>query len=172
MSFNANVVRDLVCKALDEVYRRDSYLINNRCLAWPSNYQHASERSIVFRFGLYLHNQALADGLLADYDIDCEYNRNRDDIKRRGRGQESPAATPDLIVHRRGSNDHNILLLECKTHWSAGPRSNDVEKIRAFTDPSGPYKYRFGALIEFGADKPSVRWWDSSGAEVSACIKM
>ena len=40
---------------------------------------------------------------------------------------------PDLILHKRGNNENNILIIECKGWWSSEEAiQNDREKIMQF----------------------------------------
>jgi hypothetical protein len=98
--------------ALNELYCNDQYLLDH--------YMH--ERSIVFRFAHYLQKLLDEHKELLDFNLDVEYNRNgyrpkRIPIRRNG-------ARPDLIVHKRGSNKSNLLMIEFKTYWDTRT-SND-----------------------------------------------
>ena len=44
-------------------------------------------------------------------DLDCEYNRNMDDPKMLN---DDRRFIPDLIIHRRRSNENNLLVIEFK----------------------------------------------------------
>lgn len=75
----------------------------------------ANERSLTHRIGMYLQDQ------FPDYDVDCEYNRNIHIPKRVHPIEYHPDAQnkeklvlPDIIVHKRGNNDHNLLIIEFK----------------------------------------------------------
>ena len=74
---------------------------------------HNSERGIVFRFGIYLDKLKLP--VLHEYDIDVEYDRNID-CKKCVPGWEN-GCYPDIIIHKRGTNTDNLLILEFKTWW-------------------------------------------------------
>jgi hypothetical protein len=52
---------------------------------------------------------------------------------------------PDVIVHRRGPEGPNILVLEVKKTSNPVPRDCDRARIHAFL---AQYKYEFAALIE------------------------
>ena len=61
--------------ALDTLYYKDQYLINHESMRHTKDSKHISELSISHKLGHYL---AL---LITEYDVDCEYNRNKDDKK-------------------------------------------------------------------------------------------
>ena len=64
---------------------------------------------------------------------------------------------PDLILHMRGSNEHNILILEFKTWWNNNT-ADDSEKIKEFMDKNGVYRYKMGACIVLEKDNPTISW--------------
>jgi len=100
-----------VMQALDMLYERDKYLISNNKNGNRNN--HVSERAIVFRFGIYLEEVLKCDSEFAKYNLDSEYNRNIDAKKQLP--ERENGVYPDLILHKRGSNDDNILVIEIKT---------------------------------------------------------
>ena len=132
-------LRKCIYRAGEDLYLRDSYLIANENA-------HVAERSIVFRFGLYLEQCLRSSKRLMQYHLDCEYNRNLDDPKRIASRPNGSA--PDLIVHRRGTNEDNLLIVECKGYWAEEHQlEQDRVKLREFL--TFPYFYTFGLLIRF-----------------------
>ena len=67
---NNDSIKQYVYQALELVYQKDKALITHR----------VNERSIVFRFGLYLY-EIIKNSNFNDFDIDVEYNRNGYDAK-------------------------------------------------------------------------------------------
>src|SRR5665648_1176982 len=96
----------LVKKALERVYKHHEYLIKNQ----------VHERSIVFWFGVYLHELLQHEEKeYAEFNLDFEYNKNYSNPKRT---VNFPDGTyPDIILHKRGSNEHNLLIVEFKIWW-------------------------------------------------------
>lgn len=127
--------------ALDELYLRDSYLFTRE----------VHERTVVFRFGIYLQRIMDSSDILKQYDLDFEYNRNGGEPKRIP-GRSRNGVFPDLIIHKRGSNSHNLLVMEFKTYWNPNT-SDDCRKLEKFTDPSGKYKYQCGKSIILGEER-------------------
>lgn len=143
--------------AFDMLYCRDSHLIHNRAITdgEKDSKHHAGERSIVFRYAHYLQNLICEDPWLKDFDLDCEYNRNGVECKSLPSFQNG--TYPDLIIHKRGSNDYNILVMEFKTYWNPNIEA-DVRKIEEFMDSKGKYKYKYGVSVLININAPSLRW--------------
>lgn len=124
--------------AVARLYANDPELINRRGM----------ERSIAFRFGLYF-NDAIRDipwinalGLT----LDLEYNKNGLHPKRTTR--RPLGVQPDLILHRREQNEHNLLVIEFKGWWNNYSREIDRIKLEDFVHQEGEYRYGIGILIE------------------------
>jgi hypothetical protein len=106
-----------------------------------------SERCIASRLALYLQNE------FPEFNVDIEYNRDGATPKRLGLPEgcanfdEAGEAlvVPDVIVHRRGHDGPNVLVLELKKTTNPEPRDCDRERVRALREQLG---YEFGALIE------------------------
>lgn len=138
-------IKQAVEKAIEIVYENDESLIIRK----------ANERSIVFRFGLYLY-EIIKNSNFSDFDIDVEYNRNGNDIKRIP--SRPNGSFPDLIIHKRGVNTDNLLVVEFKTEWSNQTQQDDVKKIRDFMNKEGKYKFRYGATILIKEDDFNINW--------------
>ena len=144
-----------VNEAMDLLYSQDMHLINN----WPfdnqetDDHHHVGERAIVFRFAHYLQNILDQDKQFNGYNLDCEYNRNGIECK------ALPAfpngVYPDVILHRRGRNDKNLLVIEFKTYWNRD-QHNDIKKLKGFTDPKGNYKYILGLAVLIERNRENV----------------
>ncbi len=141
-----------------------------------------SERSIAHKFAQYLTL------LFPGYDVDCEYNSNveahsgkkyirllKDNAAHYGllREDEKDAEIvyrnvfPDIIVHKRGLNKHNLLIIEIKKSSSSISCDYDIEKIRRYTSPDyhNTLNYSFGVLVYLGvADKlgsDRIEWFQN-----------
>lgn len=53
---------------------------------------------------------------------------------------------PDIVVHRRGTNEANILVVEVKLDGSKADVGRDAEKIRNHWFRA-PLRYAFGAVV-------------------------
>lgn len=126
-------------KALKKLYKNDEYLI--KIYTEKDNEDgHVSERSIVFRFGIYLEKYRLK--YFTQYDLDVEYNRNINLIKM----LDENKVMPDLIIHKRGTNENNLLVLEFKTWWNNN-QTEDKKRIKLFKKE---LNYQYGATIFIG----------------------
>ena len=123
-------------KALNKLYKNDEYLIKIYSDKYNKD-NHVSERGIVFRFGVYLEKCRLK--YFPQYDLDVEYNRNINLIKM----LDSKPAMPDLIIHKRGTNENNLLVLEFKAWWNKD-QTNDKKRIELFKQE---LNYQYGATI-------------------------
>lgn len=95
----------------------------------------------------------------ADLHVDIEYNRRGADPKRLGlRGRKADdddlrAVTvfPDIVVHKRGTDERNMLVLELKK--PGGSLEYDAEKLRAFR---GELNYQHAGHVVIGLDADEV----------------
>ena len=136
-----------VQKALNKLYKNDERLIK----IYDDEYNgdnHVSERSIVFRFGIYLEKYRLK--YFPQYDLDVEYNRNINLIKM----LDGDKVIPDLIIHKRGSNQNNLLVLEFKTWWN-NKQSKDKKRIELFKQK---LNYQYGATILIDKEHYKICW--------------
>lgn len=129
-------IEKILIDACNKLYKKDSYLIKHR----------VSERAIVFRLGIYIQELMNIDDKLNGYHLDNEYNRNMDEPKRILNHQ--CGVVPDLIIHKRGSNQYNIAVVECKTYWNNN-NEKDIEKINYFINSNNEYNYSIGISIIF-----------------------
>lgn len=155
IGYKQKVKRELIkClkKAGEQLYLLDKNLICDKDYIDI----HAHERSICFKFGLYLNKYIESNYFLKKYDLDAEYNRDIEGVKRLH--NKPNGCYPDLILHKRGSNENNILIMECKGWW-ANDRDieEDREKITEFLH-SERYKYMLGLLIVFNKENIFFDW--------------
>lgn len=142
----------LVLEALNRLYEKDHYLICNKPSASGrslGNGHHVGERAIVFRFALYLQN-LLSDDMFSGYNLDCEYNRNG--TRSKSLPSFKNGTYPDVILHKRGRNDGNLLVIEFKTYWNSN-QEKDRKKIEEFTSPDGNYRFLRGYTILIGINR-------------------
>lgn len=59
---------------------------------------------------------------------------------------------PDIILHRRGIQDHNFLVVEVKRDGIEEEIRSDIEKIRTYWFGQ-PLRYQFGAVVNLKSDK-------------------
>ena len=119
-----------------------------------------NERSVTHKLAEHLQRQ------FKGLKVDCEYNRHRIAVKRlnvdlvRAEHEctethcaKDPMVYPDIVVHERGCDRNNLLVIEVKKS-NARVTSNaicDQAKLREFTKPKpkGEYGYKLGLFLEF-----------------------
>jgi hypothetical protein len=145
---NFKEVKNYVENALRLFLEKEKFLLENNL----------NERTISHKLAVQLQKE------FSDWDVDCEYNRNFDQIKRikrisyqRIRNDDTDAKTvyPDIIVHHRGTED-NLLVIEIKKNASNSNKENDRNKIEIFMEE---FKYSYGLFIDFktGAEKVGIQ---------------
>jgi hypothetical protein len=152
-------IEKLIDTALCKLYYNDKYLIVHKPCKKTSRATrgHVSERAIVFRFCIYLQELAYQSEDFKDYHIDSEYNRNLDAKKSLPNPQWANGVYPDLIIHKRGNNDSNLLVVEFKAWWSnASLEENDRKKLMSFKRE--PYNYPYALFIKINKEEPKCDW--------------
>jgi hypothetical protein len=89
-----------------------------------------------------------------EYHVDCEYNRDGFDVKRLELSQreatdsdiEAVTVFPDIVIHLRGTNEHNLLVIEIKKASSSISSAYDIKKLKAFHHELH-YKYAVHVII-------------------------
>lgn len=144
----------------------------------------AHEQAITHRIAFYLEYLLSKNIKYKNLDIDCEYNKHGDQPKTIDlpgepkdycdckfckkivvkNPEDKKYFRPDIIVHKRGADRHNIIAIELK-------KSNicyfDLEKLKILTRDivDGGYGYRIGVFIYFLDKKPIYKWF-SKGEEI------
>ena len=132
-------LENIIKQALDRLYKNDSYLIFNQP-AGSTKDCHVSERGIVFRFGLYFYEllNEIDNDFFNELSLDVEYNRNF--YEKKTLYSFTNGTFPDMIIHKRSSNDCNFLVLEFKIYanLTSQPATNCASKTKSlrFTVPS------------------------------------
>ncbi len=171
------MVRDAFQKALELLFAHDGYLI----------YNDISERSISHKLGCYMQQK------FKFFDVDCEYNGNVDAennkkfitilremlvmlkrTKKTDPDQDllSRYVYPDIIVHCRGTNEENILIVEVKKTTSKESTEYDFEKLQRYTSEkySNNLNYMLGVLVIVGNNlngQPYSLQWFKDGSPFS-----
>lgn len=141
----------IVNDTLDILYEKENYLFINDL----------SERNMVFHFAFYFIEQ-LKNTEYENLSVDCEYNRNKLDergFKEIIYDKKRHRIFPDLILHKRGFNDNNILAIEFKKANNSDRNGfkSDYYKLMALTDKNGEFKYHLGLFIVLGNKRNNVK---------------
>lgn len=120
---------------IKELEKKDMYLIMNN----------GSERAIAHRLAVYMESG------FPEYDVDCEYNINvehnsgrkkiyllQEEVKKyksthKKIKDKEVSILPDIIVHKRGVNTHNLLVIEIKKDTSIIDDGFDQIKLEKLT---------------------------------------
>lgn len=123
---NPGQVLDLLEEVLHQVVNLDGYLFINDL----------HERTITHKIAEYLQP------LFHEWNVDLEYNRDGHNTKRVNLNQVPDASWdagsnvfPDIIVHHRGNNENNLLIIEAKKRhqFNSAIDKHDRRKIQAFS---------------------------------------
>ena len=154
----SDVIR-LVNKSLTDFYSYDSILLD-----YETEDIAVAERCMVFRIGWYMLNRMQRNKKFHWADLDCEYNRNFRDPKyiyvedHTGNNTKKKNVVPDLLIHKRRSNENNLLVIEFKKgEPEQNDRNNDIRKLTFFTDSSSEYSYSYGLYIELHKNSAIVQ---------------
>ncbi len=143
--FTKEDIDERLNQAINRLIEYDGYLLR----------KDANERSISHRLAMYLQE------LFNAWDVDCEYNRNLDQVKtlqlpKRLIGWDDTDARtvyPDIIIHHRGTEE-NLLVIEIKKTTSAEGNSFDKRKLSAFKDELG---YHYAVALRFRTGRNDCR---------------
>ncbi|HUT71930.1 MAG TPA: hypothetical protein VMW89_14775 [Desulfatiglandales bacterium] len=147
-SISADRIDELVTSSIKQLCYKDRHLLKHDL----------NECSINHRLACHLQNH------FPDWDVDCEYNKNADKIKELDlpkdkvdwNDTEAKSVFPDVIVHKRGGEGPNLLVIEVKKSTNKLDRKYDYNKLKAYGDT---LKYSCALFLEIGT---KGRWgtWD------------
>ncbi len=159
-------VRARLTKAVARLNARDGYLLQNDL----------SERCIASRLAMYLQP------LFRAHVVDVEYNRAGAEPKRLNLPDECAnfrdadgrsLVVPDIIVHRRGPEGPNLLVVELKKTTNPDGPECDRKRVHAFVSQLG---YACGALVACETrpghnNEATVLHWCTGGRRTSRCSR-
>ena len=139
----ADDVEAKIHQAINELLKQD-----NPLLQFDVN-----ERTLSHQLAIHIKKE------FPDWDVDCEYNRNHDDIKRLKLPRKKVASDdtfaqtvfPDIIVHRLGT-DENLVLIEIKKSSNPQSAEYDFLKLNEFKKQLG-YKYALFVKFKVGEEE-------------------
>lgn len=139
------IIDSFISVALDILYEKDAALL-------VSN---VGERCIVFKFAKYFEQILTKRGYLSNgLSLDVEYNHHLNETKTMR--QRPKGSAPDLIIHQRGNDGRNILVLEAKKASASKSKiQKDEGKIK---DYRREYGYAFGVMLIFGKNRNSTNF--------------
>jgi len=150
-------IEEMLKKCLHLLLDNDKYLFE----------KDVNERSISHMLAFYLKSKEFKE-----WDVDCEYNRDRHETKKLDsiynmleeigkydliRNTEGITVFPDIIVHKRGT-DNNLLVIEIKKCTSSKVRDDfDIAKLKAFRADKD---YRFAVFLKFKIGNTDEVGWE------------
>ena len=138
-----NDLEGLLRDAQEELERNDSNLLLEGVL----------EVAIAHQLACYLKPRFYG------YSMDIEYDRQGRNPKRVGALDKR--IRPDIVIHERSTNDHNLLVVECKKSSSRAGSSDDKKKLAALK--RAPFKYARAVFVRIPVGKnlecrPTFTW--------------
>jgi hypothetical protein len=148
-------------EALQEFVEKEKYILKNNL----------SERCITHKLANYLEEKFFG------FDVDCEYNRKynlvemANDIKRviiseeemieiakdRINENDTYSVYPDIIVHKRESNNNHLIIeIKKSNNKNSSDKKFDKKKLERFTDKVDndlTYEYKLGIYLEIGVEE-------------------
>ena len=109
------------------------------------------EPAVSHRIAVYLEKDPLFANQKLNFD--CEYDKR---FKSDKPGPNGKPIRPDVLIHKRNSDENNILVIEVK---KTRVSKHDVEKLKTLTNQKGVYKYLLGAFIHFPNTEPRYKWF-------------
>lgn len=161
-TFTKDELEGIIKCCLQKLRRLDKHLLDIN----------VNERTITHKLAEYLEEH------IPEFDVDCEYNRfehnDTDDIMKRLNlptdninwdDTEAKTIFPDIIVHKRGPQGKNILVIEVKKSSSSISEISDRNKLKAFT--KDPYNYELGLFLKISIeDTDDIMDWYSNGVRI------
>jgi len=137
------LVKEIINCSLKQLVFNDNHLLKNKL----------KEECLNHKLANYIEHNIKVENVNINYDIDIEYDKNLDLTKKifNDEGKEI-AIRPDILVHKRDSNDYNLIAIEAKKQYST---QHDIKKIMKLL--KHPYNYSFGFIISYLPRKSYVR---------------
>ena len=143
-------LKNRIKKTIKIFYKNDFFLIDKE----------TNERSITHKLAEYIQRE------FPEYHVDCEYNRMKKDRdmtsdeyfskkldlpKKQTDSYDIEATTvyPDIIIHRRGNNNDNLLVIEVKKDIKDRQEAEnfDITKIKAYVKIK-ELNYNYGLFLK------------------------
>ena len=143
-------IKARVKKAIQNLKESDLYLFEHN----------ASERSIIYRFAMWLEVEFL------EWCVDCEYNLSPPDnwadiraryadVEARRKEREATKSSedeivsfyPDIVVHQRGKKE-NLLVIEVRKSSVFEEIQFDITKLRTYRHDKN-LEFKYALLIRF-----------------------
>ena len=141
-AFTIDEIKEIVKNCLQKLRRLDKNLFE----------KDLNERTITHKLAIYLQEE------FQELNVDCEYNRFEDLVKRlelpkdkiNWDDTEAKTVFPDIIIHKRGIQENNLLVIEVKKSSNINP--GDFDRMKLHTFRQEPYSYTYGLFLKIDLD--------------------
>lgn len=151
MPLSKDEIEGKIKASLLKLRKQDKYLLDNNL----------NERTITYKLATYIQQE------FQDFNVDCEYNRFDDLVKKikvpksnvNWDDTEARTVFPDIIIHKRGKQENNLLVIEIKK--SSNSDSGDIDRMKLKALIEYPYNYKFGLFLRINLDNndDSFEWF-------------
>lgn len=137
MKITKDELKVIIRHAMDQLLKNEDSIIQN----------HINERTLTAHLANYL------ESFFTNYHVACEYNRNYESGIYKPKYLSSHLTYPDIIIHRRLENKHNLVCIEVKTSYF-DPKTltqeieKDKRKLIDFITPDNGYNFEYGVYID------------------------
>jgi len=146
-SISADEIGQKVVRSIEQLCDKDPYLLQNDL----------NECSINHKLACYLQDY------FPDWDVDCEYNKNAEKVKELDLPKdkinwddtEAKSVFPDIVIHKRGDEGPNLLVIEVKKSTNKSDRKHDYNKLEAY---GYELDYSCALFLEIGTRGKSGVW--------------
>ncbi len=169
--FSTCELQGVIAHAIGEVFQHDSELFVDR----------ANERAICHRLAVWIERLLVLNPRMQECVVDVDYSRmggpaRAKRVHLRGFDKAPSRVLPDIILHRRGGNDLNLLVIEVKLTWDRRGSAGDERdrcKLRALREQ---LDYQHGLFLKFGTrgERPRVHLFEWNGEPIqcdAACLE-
>lgn len=180
---NLEDIKEKVDQAINKFMEKDEYLLNSD----------VNERSMTHKLAEKIQDK------FENYYVDCEYNKNcgtSNDTKRIGFLENEikkidhlkdktitdkefyeVSVYPDIIVHKRGCSEYNLLITEVKkSNRQISEQNYDIHKVKKYTSDkfNDGLDYEFGAFMVFDLDKTTsdISWYENGEKIINRTIEI
>lgn len=150
------MLKSLLAESIAKLYANEFSLLIVRGL----------ENACVVRVIYYMQDMLNNDPrfyMWRHYNLDFEYNKSVGGLK--VINTRSKYIKPDLILHIRGTDAHNLMVIEFKKGRKTSDK--DIEKLRALTGDDCRYKYILGCAVVLNKQGPIYQFVENG--EVTEC---
>ena len=125
-----SIYKQIILDALEEVVSESYY----------EKVHNMHEVALCHRLAVHLEKSRKFGGYL----IDCDYNRSEKIPKKDPRDK---GFRPDIIVHKRGNSDDNLIMIEAKK--ASSTRREKKKAKKRLRRNAKAYKYCYAFYVEF-----------------------